>query len=169
MRTKTTTTDNAYFLRYTDLVKEDNVHDAFTSQEEILQLFYNKIDEEKSTFAYAEGKWTLKEMLQHIIDTERIFAYRALCIARNEQAILPGFDENGYATNSKANNRSWASLVEEMQILRMSTQMMFDSFTAEMLANIGQFSSSKDSTNTIGYIMVGHIYHHLKVAEERYF
>jgi hypothetical protein len=163
------TTDNAYFLKYTELVKEDNIQDAFTNQEDALQDFYNKIDEEKSCFAYAESKWTLKEMLQHIIDTERVFSYRALCIARNEQAVLPGFDENDYAKYSKANNRSWESLVEEMQILRMSTQMMFDSFTAEMLTNIGQFSSAKDSTNTLGYIMVGHVYHHIKVAEEKYF
>jgi hypothetical protein len=163
------TTDNSYFLKYTELVKEDNIFDAFTAQEDVLQDFYNKIDEEKSAYAYAEGKWTLKEMLQHLIDTERVFSYRALCIARKETATLPSFDENDYSNNSNANNRSWAKLVEEMQILRMSTQMMYDSFTADMLANIGQFSSAKDSTNTLGYIMVGHVYHHIKVAEEKYF
>jgi DinB superfamily len=163
------TTDNAYFLKYISLVKEDNIHDGFTNQEDTLQNFYNKIDEEKSLYAYAEGKWTLKEMLQHLIDTERVFSYRALCIARKEQATLPGFDENDYSNNSKANTRSWASLVEEMQILRMSTQMMFDSFTNDMLENEGSFSSAKDTVNTLGYIMAGHIYHHVKVAEERYF
>jgi DinB superfamily len=163
------TTDNSYFLKYTALVKEDNIFDAFTAQEDVLQDFYNKIDEEKSMYAYAEGKWTLKEMLQHLIDTERVFSYRALCIARKETAILPGFDENDYSNNSNANNRSWTKLVEEMQILRMSTQMMFDSFTDEMLENLGSFSSAKDSVNTLGYIMAGHIYHHLKIVEERYF
>ena len=124
--------------------------------------------EDKSTCAYAEGKWTLKEMLQHIIDTERIFAYRALAIARKETATLPGFDENLYADNSNANSRTWDNLTQEIKAVRNSTKILFESFTEEMLQNNGNFSSSNGSANTLGFIIVGHVYHHIKIAKERY-
>jgi hypothetical protein len=164
-----TTTNNSFFERYTSLVKVENIQDAFQQQTTILEDFYNKISEEKSTHAYAEGKWTLKEMLQHMIDTERIFTYRALAIARKEAATLPGFDENNYATNSDANRRTWASLVEEMKAVRKASEMMFASFTEAMMSNIGKFSSAEGSANTLGFICLGHVYHHIKIAEERYF
>ncbi len=163
------TTNNSYFERYTSLVKEENLNDAFKSQEVILQAFYDKVSEEKSMYAYAEGKWTLKEMLQHMIDTERIFSYRALAIARKETATLPGFDEDAYANNSDANRRTWASLVGEMKDVRKATQHLFASFTETMLNNIGKFSSAEGSPSTLGFICVGHVYHHIKIAEERYF
>jgi hypothetical protein len=164
-----TTTNNSYFEKYTSLVKEENLNQAFQRQEATLEEFYNKVSEEKSMYAYAEGKWTLKEMLQHMIDTERIFSYRALAIARKETATLPGFDENIYADNSEANKRTWTSLVEEMEAVRKATQLMFGSFTDTMLNNIGKFSSAEGSPNTLGFICVGHVYHHIKIAEERYF
>ncbi len=162
------TTNNSYFEKYTSLVKEENINDAFKNQEVTFQSFYDKISEEKSMYAYAEGKWTLKEMLQHMIDTERIFSYRALAIARKETATLPGFEENDYADNSDANRRTWASLVEEMTTVRKATQLMFASFTETMLNNIGKFSSAEGSPLKLGFISVGHVYHHIKVAEERY-
>jgi DinB superfamily len=162
-------TNTSYFEKYTSLVKQENLTEAFQHQEATLLEFYNKVSEEKSIYAYAEGKWTLKEMLQHMIDTERIFTYRALAIARKETATLPGFDENNYADNSNANARTWTSLVEEMNALRKATQLMFGSFTDTMLNNIGKFSSAEGSPNTLGFICVGHVYHHIKIAEERYF
>jgi hypothetical protein len=163
------TTNSSYFERYTSLVKEENLDGAFKNQEATLAAFYDKISEEKSMHAYAEGKWTLKEMLQHMIDTERIFTYRALAIARKETATLPGFDENNYANNSDTNRRTWASLVEEMNAVRKATQHLFASFTETMLHNIGKFSSAEGSPSTLGFICVGHVYHHIKIAEERYF
>ena len=163
------TTNNSFFERYTSLVKEENLTDAFQHQEATLQAFYDKVTEEKSLYAYAEGKWTLKEMLQHMIDTERIFAYRALAIARKETTTLPGFDENIYAANSNANDRTWASLMAEMKDVRKATQHLFSSFTENMLQHIGKFSSAEGSPNTLGFICVGHVYHHIKIAEERYF
>lgn len=163
------TTNNNYFERYTSLVKEDNINDAFKNQEATLQAFFDKVSEEKSLYAYAERKWTLKEMLQHMIDTERIFSYRALAIARKETITLPGFDENNYADNSDANRRTWQSLVEEMQDVRKATQHLFASFSETMLNNIGKFSSAEGSPSTLGFICVGHVYHHIKIAEERYF
>ncbi len=157
-----------YFDNYTSLVSELDLMSAITNQEKALDDFLDSVSEEKSNYAYAEGKWTLKEMLQHIIDTERIFAYRALAIARKETATLPGFDENLYADNSDANRRTWAALSKEIKVVRSSTSLLFESFTEEMLQNTGNFSSSNGSANTLGFIIVGHIYHHINIAKERY-
>ncbi|MBL0146299.1 MAG: DinB family protein [Chitinophagaceae bacterium] len=89
-----------YFQVYIDQVPENNLFEAFTNQTQAINEFVASITEEKSNYAYAEGKWTLKEMMLHITDTERIFAYRALCVARGDKQSLPGFDENTYAANS---------------------------------------------------------------------
>lgn len=157
-----------YFENYTSLVSEQNVLSAIANQEKALKDFLQSVSEEKSTYAYAAEKWTLKEMLQHIIDTERIFAYRALAIARKETATLPGFDENLYAAHSDANRRTWAELSEEMNTVRNSTKFLFKSFTENMLQQAGNFSLSNGSAHTLGLIIVGHIYHHINIAKERY-
>ncbi len=157
-----------YFENYTSLVNEKDLQSAFANQTKTLDNFFTYISEEKAEYAYAEGKWTLKEMLQHMIDTERIFAFRALSISRKETATLPGFDENTYASNSAANRRTWANLVHEMKIVRESTTLLFDSFTEDMLTNAGNFSAATATPNTIGNIIIGHFYHHVNVANERY-
>jgi hypothetical protein len=157
-----------YFENYTSLVAEENLQQAFIAQKNAFNHFLDSITEEHSTFSYAPGKWSLKEMLQHMIDTERIFAYRALCIARQETATLPGFDENLYADNSFANERTWAHLVQEMKIVRESTLLLFGSFTETMLCHTGHFSSASATPHTIGLIIIGHFYHHINIAKERY-
>ena len=162
------TNTEGYFVKYTSLVKEKNLIEAFTNQTEIINNFCNKINEEKSLYAYAAGKWTLREILQHIIDTERIFSYRALAIARGEATTLPGFDENEYAANSNGNVRTWQNLVTEMNAVRTATKLMFESFTEDMLATKGKFTSNIADPKTLGFIMLGHVYHHIKIAEERY-
>ncbi len=157
-----------YFDRYTSLVRETTIEAALDARDKALEAFYNKVTEEKSAYAYAEGKWTLKEMLQHMIDTERIFTYRALAIARKEMANLPGFDENMYADNSFANRRSWADLTAEMRVICQSTQMLYSSFTEQMLEEEGTANNNKFKVRTAGFIIPGHVTHHLKIAEERY-
>lgn len=157
-----------YFEKYTSLVNEKDLQPAFANQSKTMDDFFTSISEEKSYYAYAEGKWTLKEMLQHIIDTERIFAFRALSISRKETAVLPGFDENNYAANSAANERTWADLVHEMKIVRESTTLLFNSFTEEMMDTTGNFNIATATPNTIGNIIIGHFYHHVNIANERY-
>ena len=157
-----------YFDRYTNLVSEKDLNKAFKKQDKVLKRFMKKISEKKSVHAYAEGKWSLKEVLQHLIDCERIFAYRALVIARKDTVNLPGFEENDYAANSLANKRTWASLCEEMKALRSSTKLMFASFDKDMLAATGTFNNNPGKTETLGFIIAGHTYHHIKIAEERY-
>ncbi len=157
-----------YFEKYTALVPEKDILSALLNQSKILNDFFGSVSEEKAEYAYAAGKWTLKEMLQHLIDTERIFGFRALSIARKETVTLNGFDENSYAANSFANKRTWAGLVNEMKIVRESTTLLFSSFTEEMQNTAGNFSAATATVKTIGNIIVGHFYHHLNVANERY-
>ena len=157
-----------YFENYTSLVPEKDAVSALEKQIQALSEFFNSVSDEKAMYAYAEGKWMMKEMLQHMIDTERIFAYRALCISRKEEAILPGFDENVYATNSLANRRSWADLTHEMKAVRESTMLLFQSFTQEMLSSTGYFSVANGDVNTLGLIIAGHFYHHVNITNERY-
>ncbi|MFT3680092.1 MAG: DinB family protein [Ferruginibacter sp.] len=157
-----------YFKIYTDQVVETDLATAFQNQSAGFEEFLNRISEEKSLYAYADGKWTIKEMLQHIIDAERIFAYRAVCFARGEAINLPGFEENDYAANSHANERSWKSIVEEFIINRRSIELMFASFTNEVLALSGTANNNTTSVESIGFIIVGHFNHHKKVLLERY-
>ena len=157
-----------YFQFYIDEVIEKDLTTAFINQSQIIKDFFPAISEEKSTYAYEAGKWTLKEVLQHLIDTERIFTYRALCFSRKEILVLPGFDENTYAANSAANDRTWESLLDELVAVRRSTLFLFDSFNQEMLQNSGSANTNIFSVEKIGFIIIGHFNHHKKIIEQRY-
>lgn len=157
-----------YFQRYIDLVEEEDLVTAFKNQAAGIKQFLQSISEEKSTYAYAESKWTIKELLQHSIDTERILAYRALCLARGERLNLPGFEEDDYAANSFANHRKWTDLIEEFLTVRKSTEMLFESFNDAVLNNAGTANNNPVTVLSLGFTIVGHWYHHKKVLEERY-
>lgn len=130
--------------------------------------FLNGIPKSKRNYRYAEGKWTVKEVLQHIIDAERIFAYRALCFARKDATPLPGFEENDYAANSKADQRKWKDIVKEFEAVRRSTETLFGSFDDEQLDTAGTSSGKSNYVMAIGFIIAGHANHHIKVTKERY-
>lgn len=157
-----------YFGRYINQVSEENLKDAFKNQLPKIEEFLQSISEEKSLYAYAPGKWTLKELWQHSIDTERVFQYRAMCIARKETAALPSFDENLYAQNSNANARSWKSISEELLNVRKSTEDLFNSFSEEMLLLKSSAGDRSVSVISLGFIIVGHVYHHINVVREKY-
>lgn len=157
-----------YFSRYIDQVAEDDLSSAFANQLPVIKQFLSSVSEEKSMYAYDTGKWTLKEVLQHIIDAERIFNYRSLCFARKEAASLPGFDENEYAANSNANSRTWQQLVDEFLAVRKGTEYMYDGFTEEMLDHSGISNNKPATARSFGFITLGHFIHHKKVIEERY-
>jgi hypothetical protein len=132
------------------------------------EIFFESISEELSERKYAEGKWTIKEVLQHIIDAERVFAYRALCFARKEEHPLPSFDENNYAVNSNANDRDWRGLVAEFSTVRKSTEYLFNSFSKEAVDTIGRASDYTIGVSTLGFVIVGHVNHHIRIIQERY-
>lgn len=162
------TTYVSYFQRYIDQVPEEDLMTAFKNQTAGLEQFLSNISEEKSNEAYAAGKWTIKELLQHVIDTERIFNYRALCFARSEQQNLPGFEEDDYAANSHANKRKWIDLINEFLTVRKGTEMLYGSFDALVLDNGGKANNNPSTVVSIGFTTVGHYYHHKKILEERY-
>lgn len=157
-----------YFGKYVNQVAEEDLNEAFKNQFPKLDKFLRSVDETQANYAYAPAKWTLKELLQHLIDTERIFNYRALCFARNEPNSLPSFDENLYAENSEANSRNWKRLSNELINVRRSTEDLFNSFSDEMLQRKGSANNNTTSVLSIGFIIIGHITHHIKIAEERY-
>ena len=130
--------------------------------------FVQNIPMDKFDYRYAEGKWTIKEIIQHIIDAERIFSYRALRISRNDQTPLPGFEENSYVMQTNANARSIQQLLTEMAAVRQSTLLLFKSFTQEQLQLIGTASDNPISVRAIGFIIIGHQKHHQTIFQERY-
>ena len=156
------------FDNYLKLVKETDALDALNNQQPLINEYFDAIPEANADLSYAEGKWTLKEMLQHIIDTERIMAYRALAFARGEKTSLPGFDENTYAANSFAANREWKGLVEELKTLRLANLQLFRSFNSKVLNNVGSANGKEITPWILAIVMVGHIYHHRNIIEERY-
>lgn len=157
-----------YYHRYVKRVNEDDLREAFTNQTSSFVAFLENLSAGKRSFRYAEGKWTIQEMLQHIIDAERVFAYRALCFARKDPASLPSFDEKSYAENSKAADRNWDEMVEEFKNLRNSTELLFSSFDEEQLQEVGIASGNPVYVEGIGFIIIGHVAHHLSVIRERY-
>lgn len=133
-----------------------------------MRLFYESIPEEKMEQAYAEGKWTIKELLLHIIDAERVFAYRALRFARGDKTDLPGFEQDDYVMTSEANSRSKESLIDEYKAVRSSTIALFKSFNDKMIREIGSANNIPTSAAAMGFVILGHENHHVKIIQERY-
>lgn len=126
------------------------------------------VSDDQANNGYAPGKWSIKEMVQHIIDTERIFCFRALAFARGEEVKIPGYDHNQYAENSKANNRTLKSLLEELKLVRASTISLFKSFSEEMLASAGNANGKNMTAEQVLYILIGHELHHVWVLDQKY-
>ncbi|CAH0219494.1 DinB family protein [Chryseobacterium sp. Bi04] len=157
-----------YIQRYLDQVPTGDLLAELKISEEKTIGIYSNLTEEQSRFAYAEGKWTLKGLLLHLSDTERVFQYRILAFARGDKNNLPGFDENEYANNSFADERTLESLLEEYKLVRKSSQILLESLSPSVLQNKGIANGNEISVETIGKLIVGHNYHHLNIIEERY-
>jgi hypothetical protein len=130
--------------------------------------FVQNIPMDKFDYRYADGKWTIKEIIQHLIDSERVFSYRALRISRNDLTPLPGFDENSFVENTNANERSLQGLLTEMAVVRQATLSLFNSFSIEQLRRMGTASNHAISVRAIGFIIIGHQELHQKIFQKRY-
>ncbi|MCW4451381.1 DinB family protein [Kaistella sp. BT6-1-3] len=157
-----------YIQRYVDLIPTENWLEEMKKTSEKTVALYSFLAEEQSNFAYAEGKWTLKELLQHLIDAERIFAYRALRFARNDQTELAGWDEEAYAKHYFSSERSVQSLIDEFETVRKSSTLFFENLNKIQLSATGVANGNEISVETIGKLIVGHTIHHLNIIEERY-
>ncbi|WP_421807298.1 DinB family protein [Flagellimonas sp.] len=159
---------NPFYHTYVMALGDVNLLDELRNGKQVLLSLLEEIPEEKLTYAYAEGKWTLAEALVHMLDTERIFQYRALCIARNDKSEFPGFDQDAYVPVSNANNRSKKDLIEEYVAVRDSSITLFASLDEEALQRVGVASGSKMSVRALGFITSGHQAHHVRILKERY-
>ena len=158
----------AFYKGYVKLVSHPDVLQAVRISGYRTMELIHSIPETKSDFRYAEGKWSVREVLCHMMDAERIFGYRALRFARNDRTELPGFDEKEYALQLNATGRSLTQIGDEMQHLRTSTVDLFESFTEEMLKRKGSANKSELSVLAMGIIIAGHETHHCKIIRERY-
>ena len=159
---------NPYYHTYVKKTNGIDLKEGLNSNMDVIISFFKNIPREKLEYRYATGKWTIKEIIQHVIDTERIFSYRALRIARQDQTALPGFDQDTYVLPSKANQRTLESLLEEYKAVRLATINLFDSLNEECLLSTGTASNSKISVRALGFIIIGHENHHCEIIRERY-
>ena len=158
----------SFYKPYIEVLGEVDLLNELESSSTLFFDFIKSIPSEKHEFRYAEGKWTIKDIVQHLIDAERIFAYRALRIARKDQTPLPGFEENEYVETAFANSRTMEDLIEEFTIVRKATLSLFKTFTEEQLMQMGTASEKPVSVRAIGFITLGHQKHHEKIIKERY-
>jgi hypothetical protein len=157
-----------FYKAYVENVKDLDMMEALKQSSIVTLNLVRSIPEDKGEYRYAPEKWSIKELLAHMIDVERIMSYRALRFARNDKTDLPGFEENDYAPEANAHARTIKQLADEMERLRATTIDMFASFTPTMLKREGTANKNKLSVFNLGYIIPGHETHHRKILTERY-
>jgi uncharacterized damage-inducible protein DinB len=166
-RPKPTEADSYYF-NYIDLITSDEIVPAIERQMDEMFLFLLDISEEQSRQSYAPGKWTIREVLNHVNDGERVFLYRAFWFARGYQDALPSFDQDVAVQAAQANNSSWADLVEEFRSVRLATISFFKNLPDEAWSRTGIASDYPFTVRSLAYIIAGHVAHHRNVLTERY-
>lgn len=159
---------NPYYHTYILALGDVNLMDSLKEGEKDFSSFMEGLPEGKLNYSYGEGKWTLAEVLMHIIDAERVFQYRALRFGRNDDTPLAGFDQDVYVPQSNASGKTEKEILDEYQAVRNGTISLFKSFDDDALKRIGTASDSKMSTRAMGFIICGHQAHHLKIIRERY-
>ena len=157
-----------YYDTYVSKVESDDVLPVLEKQTAELRQLFADIPEEKGSFSYADGKWTVKELLSHIIDGERIFAYRILRISRGDATPIEGFEHNGYIENSNANNRCISDLIEEFDLQRRANLLMLKNISDEDSRRMGTASEKPVSVRALAFISAGHVTHHIGILKERY-
>ena len=158
----------SFYQRYIDRVPGESIGQQLTEQLQRVELVFGGVDGAAALFRYAPGKWSVKEILGHLTDAERIFAYRLLRIARADPTPLPGFDENAFVPPAEFDDRTVVSLLREFRAVRLSTIELMDGLPADAWTRKGHASGKAITARALAYIMVGHVSHHLGVLEERY-
>jgi hypothetical protein len=157
-----------YYEKYIQLVTEDYLGVAFKNSLTALETVdinkFHKIGDK----VYAPGKWTIKDILQHLIDSERVFSYRAMRFAREDSTMLPGYDENLYAKTADASSRNLESILSEFESVRASTMYLFESFSKRALLRVGTCNDKQVSVLGLGFTIIGHQIHHFNVMNDKY-
>jgi uncharacterized damage-inducible protein DinB len=157
-----------YFTYYINLIPEGDIISALKNNHQSTLSFIRSIPATKAEYQYAENKWTVKQILNHIIDTERIFSYRALRFSRGDAQLLPGYEQNDYAANVDLSMTDLNLLAEEFDAVRKATILQFQQLGDKELLLKGKASSGENSVLSIGYTICGHAQHHLNIIKERY-
>jgi len=159
---------NPYYEVYVSTVPGDDIIPVLAAQPGELREILEDVADARGTYAYAEGKWTIKELLSHLIDGERIFAYRMLRISRGDMTPIEGFEQDDYIFNSNANNRTFADLFDEFEYARRSNVLMLKNMDETALKRVGTASDNRISVRALAYISAGHVRHHLRILSDRY-
>jgi len=157
-----------YYGRYIDLATEDDVVAALDAQSHETATLLGGISEQQAAHRYEPDKWSVKQLVGHVTDAERIFAYRALCIARGDTTQLPGFEQDPYVATAGSDDRSIADLAEEFATVRKSNVMMLRGLPEEAWSRVGTASDNQISVRALAFILLGHERHHLRILRERY-
>ncbi len=158
----------AYFGKYISLVPDDNIITTLSDQLDSSLKFLRGLDESQGELRYAPDKWSIKEVVGHLIDAERIFAYRALRFARNDRTPLPGFDENSFVSNAGFGARQLSDLVDEFGVVRKANLYMFGNLEGEAWLRRGKSNENEISVRALAYITAGHELHHMGIIRSRY-
>jgi hypothetical protein len=157
-----------YYLPYVNSVPEGDIISILNKQLEDTKLLLENVTEEQGRFRYAPGKWSIKEVVGHMTDTERIMAYRLLCIARGETVSLPGFDESVYVSHASFNEQTIEKLLEHFSVVRQSTLILMESLAEESWLRRGLANNTDVTVRGVAYIIAGHAIHHCRIIKERY-
>lgn len=163
-----TNTYHPYYGTYVGKVGAGDILSILTQQGQDIPTFFKQVPKDRWEYRYAEGKWTIKEVLLHLIDAERVFAYRALRVGRKDETPLPGFEQNPYVVHSGANERSPESLLKEYESVRQATLQLFSNLPSEAWDQMGTASDAPISPLALAYIIAGHELHHVAIIRERY-
>ncbi|MCX6141244.1 MAG: DinB family protein [Candidatus Kapabacteria bacterium] len=158
----------AYYEQYVDKVESEDVLSVLDAQREQMADLIGMLDDDRARYRYEDGKWSIKELLGHLVDSERIFGTRALCIARGDTQPLPGFDENVYVVNAIFDERTLDSIVDEWFSLRDANIRLFSSFSEEDLSRVGIANGKPITPRAIIWTIAGHAIHHMLILKERY-
>src|SRR5215212_2016670 len=163
-----TTEAASYYFKYIDLISSEDILSTLHAQQDETARFLESVSEEQSLHAYAPGKWTIREVLNHINHGERVFLGRAFWFARGFQDALPSFDQEVAVQMAHANDTSWAQLLEEFKNVRLATISFFNNLPAEAWSRTGVASDSPVTVRALAYIIAGHVAHHRGVLQEKY-
>jgi hypothetical protein len=157
-----------YYGKYIALVPDGDLAGILSRQIDATAALLSPLSEQQAAYAYAPGKWSIKEVLGHLMDTERIFAYRALRIGRNDKTPLPGYEQDDYVATANFNARSMASLLEEFAAVRKASVELFKHFTEKEWVRRGTANQVEMTALSLGYVVAGHELHHMDVVRKRY-
>lgn len=157
-----------YYQPYIKSLKDTELISGLKESDVFCMSFFKSLPQEKLQYRYADNKWTIKEIITHLIDTERIFSYRALRFARQDKTPLMGFDQDNFVIASNANIRDINSILNEYQSVRNATIQLFKSFSHDALKQIGKASGNNMSVRAAGFTIIGHEKHHINIIQERY-